>query len=205
VERFCLFVGYSRSGHSLVGAFLNAHRHAVVSHELDVGRLVLAGISRDALYARILGAHPDLLERVRALVGVPLRLIHVVRNPFDNAAAISLRHHMSLAEAIDYYFAHVATTARLEDLCRPEELLTIHHEDLVRSPAIEISRMCEFVGLDAEPSHLADCARIVFPRPTGTRRKLAWTAATVREVEQRAAAVPFLARYGFADGDGSAS
>src|SRR5512143_1721936 len=52
VERFCLFVGYPRSGHSLVGAFLNAHRHAVVSHELNVGPLVLAGISRDALYAR---------------------------------------------------------------------------------------------------------------------------------------------------------
>ena len=78
-------------------------------------------------------------------------------------------------------------------------MLTIHHEDLVRSPASEISRLCEFVGLDVETSHLADCARIVFPQPTGTRRRLQWTAASVRAVEQRASAVPFLARYGFAE------
>ena len=126
VERFCLFVGYPRSGHSLVGALLNAHRDAVIAHELDVPPLIVAGCARDELYARILArarwfhlrgdrsnyayrvprqwqgrfaalhvigdkrggavtrciaAEPDFLERVRPLVGVPLRLIHVVRNP----------------------------------------------------------------------------------------------------------------------------
>jgi len=113
---------------------LDAHRHAVISHELDAPRLILAGCDRDELYSRILaraawfnlrgnrtayryqipnrwqgrfetlrvigdkgggwaaqwlGKHPDLLQRIRDTVGVPLRLIHVVRNPFDNVAAIS--------------------------------------------------------------------------------------------------------------------
>ena len=54
VQRFCLFVGYPRSGHSLVGALLNAHRHAVIAHELNAPPLILAGCTRDALYARIL-------------------------------------------------------------------------------------------------------------------------------------------------------
>ena len=50
VERFCLFVGYPRSGHSIVGAVLNAHRDAVISHELDAPPLVLGGCTRDDLY-----------------------------------------------------------------------------------------------------------------------------------------------------------
>lgn len=33
-ERFLLFVGYSRSGHSLVAALLDAHPHITISHEL---------------------------------------------------------------------------------------------------------------------------------------------------------------------------
>lgn len=40
-ERFVLFVGYPRSGHSLVGQLLNAHPRAIVSHEVDVARLIL--------------------------------------------------------------------------------------------------------------------------------------------------------------------
>jgi hypothetical protein len=33
VEVFCLFVGYTRSGHSLVGTVLDAHPEAVIAHE----------------------------------------------------------------------------------------------------------------------------------------------------------------------------
>lgn len=54
VQRFCLFIGYPRSGHSLVGSLLNAHRHAVISHELDVLPLIEAGFSREAVYALVL-------------------------------------------------------------------------------------------------------------------------------------------------------
>ena len=51
VQACCLFIGYARSGHSLVGSFLNAHRHAVIAHELNLlwyARLGLAasGCSR---------------------------------------------------------------------------------------------------------------------------------------------------------------
>jgi hypothetical protein len=49
VERFCLFAGYARSGHSIVGAVLDAHREAVIAHELEVTAPVLAGIGRDEL------------------------------------------------------------------------------------------------------------------------------------------------------------
>jgi hypothetical protein len=42
-EKFLLFVGYPRSGHSLVGQLLDAHPKAVVAHEVHVGRLLVEG------------------------------------------------------------------------------------------------------------------------------------------------------------------
>src|SRR5438874_12177441 len=54
VERFLLFVGYPRSGHSIVGAMLNAHPNAVIAHELHVWRQILAGRTREEVFARIL-------------------------------------------------------------------------------------------------------------------------------------------------------
>ena len=54
LERFCLFLGYPRSGHSLVGALLDAHPDAVIAHELDALRLVHVGFGRDQLFSSIL-------------------------------------------------------------------------------------------------------------------------------------------------------
>ena len=53
VERYCLFVGYPSSGHSLFGALLDAHREVMLSHELDALKYVRAHFSRDQLYALI--------------------------------------------------------------------------------------------------------------------------------------------------------
>jgi hypothetical protein len=242
IERFCLFVGYPRSGHSLVGALLNAHPHAVISHELHAAGLLLGSCSRDELYARILArswwfnlrgnksnyayhvpgmwqgrfealrvigdkrgggvtraiaAQPDFLERVRAVVGIPLRLIHVVRNPFDNISAIALWHGLSLEESIRFYFALCETTRALDALCRADELVTIRHETMVREPAPVLASLCRHLGLEPEPGYLARCCSIVFDAPTQTRRRLAWPSPLVLEVERRVRSHPFLQGYEF--------
>jgi len=55
IEAFCLFVGYPRSGHSLIGALLNAHPDMVIAHELDAIKLAAtAGYSRNRLCAAIM-------------------------------------------------------------------------------------------------------------------------------------------------------
>jgi hypothetical protein len=242
VATFCLFIGYPRSGHSLVGAMLNAHRHAVISHELDAPKWLLAGCSRDELYSRILGRaawfnlrgnrsnyeyqipnrwqgrfealrvigdkrggsaalwlgqHPDLLKRLRATVGVPIRLVHVVRNPFDNIAAIARWHGLSLDQSSDFYFSHCQTTGTLDASADVAEAMTIHHEDLVRSPTSSLSALCAFLGLAPDPEYLAACASIVFDKPTQPRRRTAWSPAQLAEIEQRARQYPFLDRYSF--------
>jgi hypothetical protein len=51
VQAFCLFVGYSRSGHSLVGALLDAHPEITIAHEANALKLVVEeNLSRRALF-----------------------------------------------------------------------------------------------------------------------------------------------------------
>lgn len=242
VGSFCLFAGYPRSGHTLVGALLNAHRDAVIAHELDAQNLVVNGCPRDVLYLRLLAraswfnlkrntsnyryqvphqwqgrfrelrvigdkrgggtsrcllAHPDLLDRWRALVGIPLRVIHVVRNPFDNISAISIWNEMSLERAMHFYFYHCQATSKLETLCDASELMTVYHEDMLRDPRATLTRLCAFLDLEHDPAYLDDCASIVFPEPTYTRRKVTWQPAAVHAVETRARAHRFLDGYQF--------
>jgi Sulfotransferase family len=242
VKCFCLFVGYPRSGHSIVGALLNAHKDAVISHGLIVPPYVLRGCSRDELYARIIARamwfnmrgnranysyqipgqwqgrfqklqvigdkrggetslciaeHPDFLQRVRDIVGVPLRLIHVVRNPFDNIAAISIWQHLSLRESIDHYFQHCRGTSLLSSLAQPGEVVTVRHEQMIRAPREVLAELCEFLGLASYPGYLDDCCNVIFKKPTFPRRKVNWPDNLLREIKQRIQELPFLADYQF--------
>jgi len=52
-ERFLFFVGYSRSGHSLVGALLDAHPNLLISHELHALRHFERGHSFGEIVAAI--------------------------------------------------------------------------------------------------------------------------------------------------------
>jgi SAM-dependent methyltransferase len=241
VSTFGLFVGYPRSGHSLVGAMLNAHRHAVIAHELDALQLVLAGCDRDTLYARIVARaawfdlrgntgnyayqvphqwqgrferlqvvgdkrggsavlaieeHPDLLDRLRTTLRIPVRLVHVVRNPFDNIAAISLWHRLSIDEAIDYYFRLCRVTAPLVAAGR-EDVVTLHHEEFIRAPEPSLRCLCRFFDLDVDADYLVDCSRITAAAPSHTRLRVSWSSTQIAQIERRAAPLPFLARYTF--------
>jgi hypothetical protein len=46
IEAFALFIGYPGSGHTLLGMLLNAHREAVIVHELKVLRYAGRCLSR---------------------------------------------------------------------------------------------------------------------------------------------------------------
>ncbi len=51
---FSFFIGYARSGHTLVATMLNAHPEVVIAHELDAVRFVRHRFSRRQLYSLLL-------------------------------------------------------------------------------------------------------------------------------------------------------
>lgn len=240
VESFCLFVGYPRSGHSIVGALLNAHRHVVVAHELNVVPLIAAGWQRDDVFARILARarwfhlranranydyavptgwqgrfeelrvigdkrgglvarwlleHPEFLTQVRSVVRVPLRLVHIVRNPYDNIAAISKWDRRSLRDSTDYYFRHCEATRRLPQLCSPAELIELRHERVVADPRATLAELCRFLGVEADRDYLDACASKLFDAPTAPRLKISWPADLRSEIERRRLEYRHLAGY----------
>jgi hypothetical protein len=54
IETCCLFLGYPRSGGTMLGALLNAHRHAIIAHELNLVEFIRRGYGERQLYARVL-------------------------------------------------------------------------------------------------------------------------------------------------------
>ncbi len=217
VEAFCLFVGFARSGHSLVGQMLDAHPDAVVAQELDAlaylrhPRHVLYGllIHRARRFAssgatwtgytyaipgqwqgrfraiKVIGDKkggkttvrladdPDLLAQLRARVGVPVKIVLVTRDPFDNIATLARKNGGDFDQALRHYEVRCEVIERLQAEAG-KDLLHLRHEDLVADPQQELSRLCDLFDLEPYPDYLEACASIVLDSPRRTSRGVEW-------------------------------
>jgi hypothetical protein len=54
VKAFTLFIGYPRSGHSLVGSLIDAHSDAIIAHEANALKALRYGFRRDQIFYYLL-------------------------------------------------------------------------------------------------------------------------------------------------------
>ena len=54
IESYCMFIGYPRSGHSLIGSLLDAHPNIIIAHELDVLKYIQEGFSKRQVFYLLL-------------------------------------------------------------------------------------------------------------------------------------------------------
>jgi hypothetical protein len=247
VETYCGFVGYPRSGHTLIAALLNAHPEIVMANELGaldwltkgLGRLQIGAmiLERDRDFARsgyeflgysyavpgqwqgrfrtlrvlgdkdgardnrILERHPDLLGLLGRVMRARVRILHVVRNPYDGLATF-LRRDKSLGgsvtadQALGLAVGALETAQGILRLVPADDALTLRHEEFVRDPRQGIRQLCAFLGVDAPEDYVEACAGIVFASPRKTRAEVQWTPEQIEFVQQKMIArFPFLAGY----------
>lgn len=169
-------------------------------HQGVADRPIVVGDSRAGPTTRRLGDDLQLITRWQALLGdVDDRYIHVVRNPFDPIAAMVRRGQRTLTNAIDDYAAQCARVARLRAHLTDGRVCTVRYDDLVADPSAQLRSLCAFLGLDAPPGYLADCANLIDPSRTPERHAVAWTPDAIAAVESLSESVPFLQGYVYAD------
>jgi hypothetical protein len=115
------------------------------------------------------------IDRLRRIVGVPIRVLHYVRDPLDNITTIARRGKLSLPMAIDDYFRFAQGASLGLAGLGADEQLTCYHEDFVADPRAELSRVVRFLGLTADDAFLERCASRVFARPRKTADTVEWT------------------------------
>jgi hypothetical protein len=158
---------------------------------------LVVGDSTSGTSTRRLGERADLLEQCARTTGADVRLLQVVRNPFDPISAMMVRGKRSFDNAIEHYFTACAT---LVDIRRRAgaSLLPVRYEDFVAGPVDALAGVCRFVGVEPEADYLQACARIIRPEPDRSRDMVPWTQAWITDVERRIADFDFLAGYSYA-------
>ena len=245
IDTYCGFLGHGRSGHSLIGALVNAHPNAVISHELNAFRFVNRQVPRSILYGliverdrwftangakwwhytyevpgqwqgrwtslrvigdkkggqttRLLTDNPHLLQRLRKTVGVPVRFLWVIRNPYDNIATKYRRPiKRTMEEWTSRYFVALSTVEKLiETELDPSEILILRIEDFIRAPAKGLDEICAYLGLDEPPGYREACASVVFPKVSRTRDQVTWTPELRKRMQEGIEGSPYLRGYDY--------
>jgi hypothetical protein len=253
VESFCLFIGYPRSGHSFLGALLDAHPQIIIAMEEDALHLVKHRFSKNQLYyclvknsynftyklkniwtgysyavsdsyqgkykelkvigdkkggrsTILLGNEPKLYDLLEKKTQCDIKLIHTIRNPFDDISTMVKRNlhrfkgreRFLHEEKISLYFAKVSNNAQHKR--NPKlQILDVYHEDFISEPVEQLKKMINFLGLDADDSYYNNCAAITYKTPHKSRYEIEWPDELKQKVVDKIRNYDFLKRYSFND------
>ena len=244
-ESFVIFIGYPRSGHSMIGSILSQHPMCVVSHELDVlrwfswgfpvwlcerlvvlrdkqfsdlgrqwtgynykirggtytsptGLIKVIGDKRGGGTSERLVKNDSILAEFRSRI-LPrrLKLLHVVRNPFDNIATMAKKTRIrayTLEQAIERYFKLASKNQEIID-SGMYDIITIYLEDFVSDPRGSCAALSEFLDVPFAESFHKAIEDMAFDSPRQTRDSVGWSKEESEAVMVKIKSIKFLNRY----------
>ena len=148
-----------------------------------------AGLSTDQL-----GLRPGLLEKVLRIAEVPVRIIHIVRDPYNVITTVHRRRKISLEQSADLYFRRCHTNWQLMQQ-HADIIKTLRLEDLIHAPQQNLQDVCSFLGTAASQSYLNDSAALLFGKPRQSKTGSNWPHSLIQAVSKRVDQFPFLAGY----------
>ena len=160
-------------------------------------RLRVIGDKHAGQATKRLGEDPRLLTRLRGLVGVPIRSVHLVRNPFDNIASNATNRRLPVSQCIEIYRQRGTAVDKVRVDFAPDELLDLRYEDFVADPSRWLRTVCRFVGVDAPDPYIGACAAVMDADGRKSRYRVEWSAEERHEVEALIASRPVLQGYTF--------
>ena len=274
-----MFVGFGKTGHSILGSLLDAHPDIIIAHEYGFLRhITKAFVSRpnwvlllfNKLYAnsrrtvlrgwrrpsmnekgytlglggsswqgrfrqlKVIGDKSGgltakihyldttrckyFVEGLNRTLGVPVKSIRVLRNPYDTIATTLLlakggNHGLARAknssQAAKYsqstkyldiniksFFKLTYKASRVVSQC-PMSVHTIHLVDLINQPRFVMKQLCETVQMECHSDFLDLCQEKVFNTLSKTRYLVKWSRKQIETVANMIKRYPEYSRYSF--------
>ena len=140
-------------------------------------------------------------RKLKSLLHIPIKVIQVIRNPYDNIATLVLykskgvnvatvKHHNksyevnvdAMKQYTSRYFGFHEAIQQLKhkyDLT----LLEVHGKDLIDNPKTTILSMCSFLGLTCSDDYLETCSSKLFKSESKTRYKVVWSKELISKIQ----------------------
>jgi hypothetical protein len=228
LEHFCMFVGYPRSGHSIIGAMLDAHSEMSISHEVHVLKILDEGTTKWRIFLEILkrsknqaatgriqniysyqidnqyqgkytklkiigdkkgggsalmlAEKPELLNELQEMIALPIKLIHITRNPFDAISTSLIRRHekrekpyskKQLEKEIEEFFIKAQSIKNIKENST-FKMFEMTQELFISDIEKNLKDLCNFLGVKTSDDYLNSCTEITNSIPNKSRFDVAF-------------------------------
>lgn len=153
-----------------------------------------------------------ILKEINETVGIPLKFLHVIRNPFDvistwvlrlfnkrlqaNDGETKLNKPGALDGAIKSFFELIETNERIL-YEYGDAVLNVMSHDLISKPKETMKRICFFLSVTCDDNYLAQTEKILFARPSHTRKTVAWSQNQKERVHNEMQKYSYLSSFKF--------
>ena len=173
------------------------------------GRAAKAFLADDKLFQ-------NRLAKLRTLVKLPIKVIHVIRNPYDNIATIAIYRHFKqdradisaakknnktisikpglLERATDYYF-NLFQGAEMMRQKFNLDTMDVHGKDLIANPKVMINKICDFLQVPCSDDYLDIVSRKMFSSESKTRYNVKWTDEHIAKIRENIQKFDSLRQY----------
>lgn len=154
------------------------------------------------------------INKLRTTVKLPLKVFHVIRNPFDNIATAVLYDNFKdsligkvkrrneiytfnssiIDKEIDTYFRYYQAAEEAEEMFNLD-VMVIHGKDFVADPRATIVEMCQFLGVWCSDEYLEVTSKKIFNSESKTRYKMEWEDYQISRVQSYIDKYAKLKRY----------
>ena len=149
LSRWCQFIGWSRSGTTLVGSLLDAHPEILIGQELDAAARVLAGDGREELLCGVVERERAFARDGRRWNGYAYDVHDIAREDLSGIRVIGDKKAAGTVEALMQDGAALDRLAATAGL--PLRLLAV-----VRHPLDAIASLSAHLDTDLPPWHRPD-------------------------------------------------
>jgi hypothetical protein len=157
----------------------------------------------------ILKTHPELINRLQTELGCPVKIIHVIRNPYDTITTMARRSFEKsgrkdemdtafLSQFVDRYFDRVAEVQKLKEAGR-FEIHDLYHEELIDHSESVIEGLLHFLGVGIPEYFVSRCSEAIYQQPHKSRFEFEWTEDLKSQVMENIGKYRFLQDYRYED------
>jgi len=79
------------------------------------------------------------------------------------------------------------------------KIITLHNEDLIKSPRKQLLRLCNFLEVQCGEDYLGACEKKLFPKVSRSRDKIVWPPDVKADINKRMKQYSFFQGYTFDD------
>ncbi len=144
---------------------------------------------------------PEVFEKVDTSIGLPVKYIHVIRNPYDMISTLFKKRRNpkndTIRAAIEQCIIRIERTEAIKKSIEPEHWHDIYHEQLLEAPEESIISLFRFLELEVTEGFVTNCRKVIYTSPHKSRLDVTWSDEDIAHVSSELTRFELFSGYSF--------